>query len=60
MMQALHPSFDDRGFSAVIATTGVAILFAASIHFHLLCSIHCFHGRDALMTADICHSAARD
>jgi cell division protein FtsW (lipid II flippase) len=57
MMQALLPSFDDRGSSAVIAIIVIAMLFAASVHFHLLCGIVCLHGEDAMMPADICHAA---
>jgi hypothetical protein len=57
MMQALLPSFDDRGLSAIITTAGLAMLFAAAVHFHLICGIICFHGENQMMTADICHTA---
>jgi polyferredoxin len=56
-MQALLPSLDDRGFSGIVATTAIAMLLAASVQFHFLCAIVCFHGEDAMMTADICHAA---
>ncbi|HEY0123404.1 MAG TPA: hypothetical protein VGC14_16905 [Rhizobium sp.] len=57
MMQALLPSLDGRGFSPIVATTVIAMLFAASVHLHLLCGIVCLHGEDAMMPADICHAA---
>jgi hypothetical protein len=58
MTQMFLPSSGDRRFSSVIASTAIAMLFAASVHFHLLCGIVCLHDEDAMMSADICHGAA--
>lgn len=41
--------------AAILAAMLPFLLLAASIHWHLLCDIVCFHGETEPMTADICH-----
>lgn len=41
--------------AAILAAMLPLLLLAASIHWHLLCDIGCFHGETETMTADICH-----
>ncbi|WP_341486519.1 hypothetical protein [Pararhizobium sp. A13] len=41
--------------AATLAAMLPLFLLAASIHWHLLCDIVCFHGETEPMMADICH-----